>query len=226
MHFTEAEKALIHSLLVKGRAVQTQQPGFAIIDFDAFFALFTDAEVAILQKYLATDVAALNYKLPHLGVEPIPTDLVPIAGQRYVVDGQHHLITCQYLPQEAYAAYKQMNQTMHDEIGKQLLVLYGYRSPARQVFMFFDILERKYDYDFEKTLKRVCFPAYSEHVCSRRQAVDYMTVDGIKGEGFETTQEYRWLQDHAHSFHFFESYPKDNRLDMMYEPWHWHYEKV
>ncbi|MEK9156811.1 MAG: hypothetical protein AAB448_01590 [Patescibacteria group bacterium] len=26
-------------------------------------------------------------------------------------------------------------------------------------------------------------------------------------------------------FHLYESYPKDNALDMMYEPWHWHYEK-
>lgn len=112
---------------------------------------------------------------------------------------------------------------MREEIGKEIGVLYGYRSPARQVFIFFDILERKYNYDFDKTIERVCFPDYSEHVCFQKQAVDFLTKEGIC-EGMERTKEYEWLKENAVRFGFTESYPKDNNLGMMYEPWHWRYE--
>jgi D-alanyl-D-alanine carboxypeptidase len=112
---------------------------------------------------------------------------------------------------------------MSDAIGKKVLVLYGYRSPARQVFIFFDILERIYNFDLDKTIRRVCFLDYSEHVCTKRQAIDFMTSDGEKGDDFDKSEEYQWLQENAAKFGFSESYPKDNVLDMMYEPWHWAY---
>jgi len=225
--FTEPERSLIRSLLNKGREAQKKQKNFSIINFESFYKLFTNEEVVILKKYLAINVAVLNSKLPFLGLEKIPTDLVPISGQQYIIDGQTHIITCQYLPKQTFEAYQQMNQTIYGEIGKKLLVLYGYRSPAMQVFMFFDILEQVYNFDLGKTVKRVCSPAYSEHLYPKKQAVDYATEDGvgIVTEGFETTQEYRWLKNNAGKFNFFESYPKDNNLDMMYEPWHWHHEE-
>lgn len=119
-----------------------------------------------------------------------------------------------------------MNKEIEKDIGKKLLIQYGHRSPARQVFIFFDVLAREnFNFDFNKALKRVCFPDYSEHVCSKRQAIDFMTEDGIRGDGFYMTEEYGWLKNNANKFGFYESYPKDNKLGIMYEPWHWHFEE-
>ena len=114
---------------------------------------------------------------------------------------------------------------MNNEIGKKVLVLYGHRSVARQIFIFFDILERFYNFDVGKTIKRVCFPNYSEHVCMKKQAIDFKTQDSTISDDFDKTEEYKWLQKNAKRFNFYKSYPKNNNLDMMYEPWHWHHEK-
>lgn len=220
MHFTEAEKKIIASLCEKGRAEQRRNEKFALISFDNFYQLFNTEEVSIIKKYLAIDPKDLEYKLPYLGLEDTPQNIVPITGQTYTVDGETKEIPCQYLPATTFEAYKKLNA----EIGGTLKVLYGYRSPARQVFMFFDILERIYNFDFNKTLQRVCLPAYSEHVYPKKQAIDFITAGGVKGEAFEQTSEYLWLKENAQRFNFFESYPKDNALGMMYEPWHWHHE--
>lgn len=121
-------------------------------------------------------------------------------------------------------AYLRLNEAMKGGIEKELLVLYGHRSPARQIFIFFDILERIYNFDFDKTIQRVCFPDYSEHVCIKQQAIDFKTTDDAPADAFNQKEEYFWLKSNAAQFGFYESYPKDNSLGMMYEPWHWHYE--
>lgn len=223
-NFTEAEKKLILSLLKKGRAEQAKNEKFAIINFENFYKLFTTEEITIFEKYLAINPKEIGYKLPYLGLEDIPQDIVPIANQSYIADGQTQKIPCQYLPVKTFDAYQRLNAAIEGELNKKLLVLYGYRSPARQVFLSFDILERLYNFDFQKTLQRVCLPAYSEHVYPKKQAIDFLTREGAKGEAFAKTEEYRWLKKNAQIFNFFESYPKDNTLGMMYEPWHWHHQ--
>jgi hypothetical protein len=221
----EKEKKLISSLVSKGKAEQERNKKFAIIDFERFYKLFTDDEIAVMKKYLAIDPKKIDYKLPFIGFDDKPNDLVPIPNQEYAINNEVKILPCQYLPQQTFNAYIKLNDAMNIDIKKKLLVLYGYRSPARQVFIFFDILERHYNFDLDKTLRRVCFPDYSEHVCIKRQAIDFMTTDNGKSEDFEKNEEYDWLQKNAAKFGFYESYPKDNELDMMYEPWHWHYEK-
>jgi hypothetical protein len=224
--FTDDEKQLITSLTAKGRSEQVKNDKFAIIDFTSFYELFTDEEVAIMKKWLVINPKDIDYKLPFLGAKDSPSDVVAIAGQTYVVDGQTQTIPCQYLPSSVYGAYLRLNAAMQEDIDKDLLVLFGHRSPARQVFIFFDILERIYAFDFNKTIQRVCFPDYSEHVCTQRQAIDFKTRDELASDAFATTAEYAWLQRHAQQFGFYESYPKNNGLGMMYEPWHWHYEPL
>lgn len=222
---TQDEKRIVSSLVSKGKSEQAKNEHFAVIDFDGLYQLLADDEISLLKKYLAIDPKTFGYKPPYLGLVDIPQDLVSLADQVYVQDGEEHFIPRQYLPREPFKSYQLMNRAMQKDIGKKLLVLYGYRSPARQVFMFFDILERRYDFDFEKTIKRVCFPAYSEHVYPGKQAIDFKTEDGTISDNFDITQEYQWLKKNAERFNFFESYPQDNLLDMMYEPWHWHYQK-
>jgi hypothetical protein len=219
--FTEDEKQIIISLLIKGKEEQSKNDKFAIIDFESFYKLFNEDEIEICKKYLSINPKNLNYKLPYLGLVDVPKNIVAIPNQEYEASGKKEILVCQYLPKEVLEAYVKLNEAMQSQIDKKLLVLYGYRSPPRQVFMFFDILQGIYDFDFNKTVKRVCFPAYSEHVYPKKQAMDFVTQTGIKGEGFEKTLEYKWLQENAEKFGFIESYPKDNNLDMMWESWHW-----
>ena len=63
-------------------------------------------------------------------------------------------------------------------------------------------------------------PGYSEHHTGR--ALD-LSTPGIEPltEAFDSTPAFSWLCERASFFGFTMSYPKDNRLGIIYEPWHW-----
>ena len=63
-------------------------------------------------------------------------------------------------------------------------------------------------------------PGYSEHHTGR--AIDIASPGSRPlTEEFEDSDAFRWLQDHAASFGFSMSYPRDNPGGFVYEPWHW-----
>jgi D-alanyl-D-alanine carboxypeptidase len=75
-------------------------------------------------------------------------------------------------------------------------------------------------------MRNVALPGYSEHGYPPRQAIDFITADGISfgpEKVFDETQEYGWLLKNAQKFGFYLSYPKNNKQEMAFEPWHWHY---
>ena len=74
-------------------------------------------------------------------------------------------------------------------------------------------------------MKEVAFPGYSEHGDPVRQAVDFITTNDNDWRRFKKTPEYKWLSKNAYKFNFYLSYPKGNKDGIMFEPWHWHYEK-
>lgn len=62
---------------------------------------------------------------------------------------------------------------------------------------------------------------FSEHQLGT--TVDFTTQQtGTNFLKFDTTKEYRWLQDNAHMYGFILSYPKGNAY-YAYEPWHWRF---
>ncbi len=65
-------------------------------------------------------------------------------------------------------------------------------------------------------------PGYSEHHSG--QAID-VTTPGIKPleQEFGETRAYRWLRSNAGIYGFKETYPRDNRHGIAWEPWHWRY---
>lgn len=219
---SDEEKPLVVSLNKKSDREERTNRGFAIMDLDDYFKLFTNEEIALIKKYLSFDPKQTGIKLPYLGYEP-PIDLMEVSDQVYLENGKERKLQPQYLPKRVYKAYLSLVSAMSKDIGKKVLIEWGYRSPACQVHNFFKYLEY-HKFDFGQTISRVCFPDYSEHVCVKRQAVDFITTEGID-DGFDKTKEYMWLRENAASFRFFESYPKGNKVGMMYEPWHWHYEE-
>jgi hypothetical protein len=65
-------------------------------------------------------------------------------------------------------------------------------------------------------------PGYSEHHSGR--AIDIGTPGcAALDEAFERTPAFAWLQQHAPTFGFRLSYPRDNALGVIYEPWHWYF---
>lgn len=62
---------------------------------------------------------------------------------------------------------------------------------------------------------------YSEHQLGT--TIDFTTKEIGGGlTGFEKTEAYTWLQEHAHEYGFVLSYPKDNTY-YIFEPWHWRF---
>jgi D-alanyl-D-alanine carboxypeptidase len=65
-------------------------------------------------------------------------------------------------------------------------------------------------------------PGYSEHHTGR--ALDLHTGEAEPlSETFELEPAFAWLQEHALTYGFTMSYPKNNELGIAYEPWHWCY---
>lgn len=62
---------------------------------------------------------------------------------------------------------------------------------------------------------------YSEHQLGT--TVDFTTT-GLSGglAGFQNTDAYEWLRDHAHEYGFVLSYPPNNQY-YVFEPWHWRF---
>jgi len=102
--------------------------------------------------------------------------------------------------------------------GVQLQLVSAYRSVDYQE----KILRKKLDKGqaIDEILQVSAAPGFSEHHSGR--AVD-VTTPGypVLEEVFEDSEAFAWLSEHAGTFGFRLSYPRDNRHGVAYEPWHW-----
>lgn len=108
--------------------------------------------------------------------------------------------------------------------GVDLRLLSGYRSHDLQKSIFFDVKSERNQSAAERA-KVSAPPGYSEH--STGYAVDLGDGDDPAtnlSQSFENTSAFRWLQDHAASYHFTLSFPTVNPQGVSYEPWHWRFE--
>ena len=74
----------------------------------------------------------------------------------------------------------------------------------------------------KNVLTKIAPPGYSEHHTGR--AVDIST-SGFPAleEVFEQSDAFNWLCQNAPSLQWRLSYPRDNPMGYIYEPWHWFY---
>ncbi len=222
----ELNSETIESVLTKISGQNT--PNLKIISFTELYSRLNRKEINFIKEFLKINPRKYGFKGEFIGMEEMPRNLVTVKNQKYCPkNGKKKYISDQYLPLEVWLAYWGMNQALHRETGKKLLFSSGYRSPAYQTIVFLRCL-KKNKFDFLRTMTGVALPGYSEHGDLVRQAVDFITIDGIPkddGLGFEKTEEYKWLSRNAHKFDFYMSYPKDNKDGIIFEPWHWRYEK-
>lgn len=105
--------------------------------------------------------------------------------------------------------------------GIPLALVSAYRSVERQR----EIIAAKLalGQTITEILTSVAPPGYSEHHTGR--AIDIGTSEeAALEEVFETTDSYQWLNQHARSFGFVMSYPRNNPEGFVFEPWHWCYQ--
>lgn len=122
-----------------------------------------------------------------------------------------------WLTTEAGRHWQQMRAAAADD-SIVLDAISGYRSHDYQMGIFERKLQR--GLSVSEILAVNAAPGYSEHHSGN--ALDI----GAPGEppaeeSFERTLAFAWLHDHAASFGFHLSFPRDNPHGIVYEPWHW-----
>ena len=197
------------------------------LSYEELYAPLNLEEKKLIKEIQHLDQKSLVFKFPFLGIKSSPKNLFRIDGQEIEKDGTKKKLSAQYLPDEVYKQYEKMMKAMEKDLGKCLYVDSGYRSPADQIYLFIFYLG-KHQYSILETASLNALPGYSEHGNADHQAIDFVNENGVDGdskpEEFEALPEYQWLGQHAHSYGFVLSYPKNNPSGIAFEPWHWHYE--
>lgn len=153
-----------------------------------------------------------DYGVRHrLILQPETTDLEEVGED--VFGRQQRLI-----PQAA-KAWRSMRDTASRK-GVEIDLVSGFRTATYQSGLIKRKLEEGKHLD--QVLAITAAPGFSEHHTGR--AVD-LTTHGCPPleEAFATTEAYRWLRANAGIFGFHESYPRNNRHGILWEPWHWCY---
>ena len=136
----------------------------------------------------------------------VPEGLVNLYNQRH----SFRLASSEiYLARECYEPMEKMFAAAEAENMNGYIVTSGYRSYERQAEVF-----------AESEPGKAQEPGASEHQTGL--AFDVTTETS---EGFESTPQYAWLQQHAHEYGFIQRYPanKADETGISYEPWHYRY---
>ena len=114
-----------------------------------------------------------------------------------------------YLTRETYEAAEKMFHAAEEQGMNGFYITSGYRSYERQ----------KEAYAQSKP-GEAQEPGASEH----QTGLAFDVTTETNG-GFESTEQYAWLSQHAHEYGFIQRYPanKSNVTGISYEPWHYRY---
>ena len=141
-----------------------------------------------------------------LAADYVPEGLVNLYSQRHSFRLASSDI---YLARECYEPMERMFAAAEAENMNGYIVTSGYRSYERQAEVYAES---------EPGLAQE--PGASEH-----QTGLSFDVTTETSEGFESTPQYAWLQQHAHEYGFIQRYPanKSDETGISYEPWHYRY---
>ncbi len=202
-----------------------------LVDYDYLLGKLNFLEKMVVRRIFTIPPGELGFQGPFHGLKK-PVNLVKIAPWTYKQYGRELSTGTQYCPEASYNDYLRMMAQMRRDLGRELFIESGYRSPGFQAFNFLRYLVISHDYSLMRTARLNALPGYSEHGDPVNNALDFINAEGISGENpgqtaedFERLPEYQWLLKHAHEFNFYLSYPRGNPWGISFEPWHWHWEK-
>ena len=170
----------------------------SIVNVGADSEWYTNTE----ETNLDDGIKMLVNKFHYLNEDYLPDDIVPISNW-YAYEGHS-------TKKEVYDHYVSMWKDANEQ-GLVLLVNSSYRT--------FEEQQEQYDMSNDDYASR---PGYSEHQTGL--ALDIVS-DGVQGNEFENTDEFKWLQENAHKYGFIIRYPKDKEYitGYNYESWHYRY---
>ena len=160
--------------------------------------------------------------------DPQPAQTNELLGHRpYEVVDENGLTTLSTNPMvRLKPEVTQKVETMMAEaraVGISLDAISGFRSLEDQQYLFFD-LKAERGQTAQTRAEVSAPPGYSEHHTG--YAVDFVDLSQPATElnaAFEDTPAFRWLEKNAAYYGFEMSFPKDNKQNVTYEPWHWRY---
>ena len=141
-----------------------------------------------------------------LASDYVPEGLVNLYEQRHSFRMASSEI---FLTRETYEAMERMFHAAEEADMNGYIVTSGYRSYQRQAEVY-----------AESEPGKAQQPGASEHQTGL--AFDVTTETN---SGFESTEQYAWLSQHAHEYGFIQRYPanKSGVTGISYEPWHYRY---
>ena len=123
--------------------------------------------------------------------------------------------------QKTYDAWIKMKESALAD-GINLILVSAFRSIQRQQELVEE--KRKKNISEKEIFSILARPGYSEHHTGR--ALDlHSPGSALLEEDFENTDAFLWLQKNANEYGFFMSYPRNNKYNIVYEPWHWYFNK-
>lgn len=136
-----------------------------------------------------------------------------------------------YLDSRAAEYYKNMLQAAADD-GIDLITVSAYRTYDYQKNNFDTSVEDRmtndgmsYSEAYESAIQSVQLPGQSEH--NAGLAVDILSneYESMDDDGFENTEAFAWLSEHAAEYGFILRYPKNTTdiTGIIYEPWHYRF---
>ena len=163
----------------------------------------------IKETDMTKDYAILVNKYYHLPEKYTPKDIVNVSNW--------HAFEGVSLREEVYTAFKEMFVAAKKD-GITLIINSGYRSYDYQSKLYNSYLSTSEEY----ADTYVARPDYSEHQAGL--AVD-ITTYGANKDNFDSTDTFKWLNEHSYKYGFILRYPKDKEeiTGYIYEPWHYRY---
>jgi len=224
MEITQKDKNLINSILDKlGKEKQKRKTKVVLVGFQDIYNILNKEEISLCKRFLNIDPKKYGFKGVFFGIKPVPKNLIAIKEQKHKEKNEIKTIGVQYVPEEVYKKYTELNKELYKDLNKKLLIDSCYRSSAYQLIIFIYYL-KFHKWNFKKVIGRVALPGYSEHG-DVNSAIDFITKDGRPSDDdpldFINTEEYKWLFKNAKKFGFYMSYPKNNKIGVTFEPWHW-----
>lgn len=141
-----------------------------------------------------------------LSADYVPEALVNLYEQRHSFRLARSDI---YVTRETYEAMEEMFAAAEADGVNGFIVTSGYR-----------------DYERQAEIYAESEPGYAQPPgASEHQTGLCFDVTTETSDGFESTEQYAWLREHAHKYGFIQRYPanKAHITGISYEPWHYRY---
>ncbi|MEO1591377.1 MAG: M15 family metallopeptidase [Cyanobacteria bacterium J06632_22] len=195
------------------------------------------AAAAAPSEHLGTDAGMVIEDVPPLASAPEPIIAPATATQRLGHFPYDEAVPDRLQPigefaRDSYARTESLDFEAADAFlamrsaasaqGVEIMPISGFRSVTTQQTLFERQRQRK---GSEAAAALVSAPpGHSEHHSG--YAIDIADANQATTDLeqiFETTPTYQWLLVNAHSYGFEQSFPKNNRQGISFEPWHWRY---